>query len=346
MVTLVNTHPTLLDVTKRLDFNGKIDKIAEILNQTNRVLDDAVWIEANQVTAHKTTVRTGLPAPTWRKLYGGIQPTKSTTAQITDSLGMLEAVAEVDAALAELNSNVSEFRFSEELSHIEGMSQEIASKIFNGNEGTTPEAFSGLRMRFNTIAGAPANAENIINAALAANGGSGTNTSVAGICWSMWLVGWGPNTVHCLYPKGSKAGLQMTDLGKVMSENIDGSNGRAFIYRSHYRWDAGLTVRDWRYVVRIANIERSILTKSSTSGADLIDCMSQATDLPPSLDGARFAWYANRSLVSFLRRQITNKVANSTLTMENVGGKPVMMFMGLPVRRCDALAPLEDRIVW
>ena len=343
MATLVNTHPTLLDVTKRLDANGKIDKIAEILNQTNRVLDDAVWIEANQTTAHKTTVRTGLPAPTWRKLYGGIQPTKSTTAQVTDSIGMLEAVAEVDAALAELNSNVSEFRFSEELSHIEGLSQEVASKIFNGNEGTTPEAFTGLRPRFNTIVGA-VNAENIINAELAANGGTGGTGAEVGTCWSMWLVGWGPNTVHCLYPKGSKAGLQMTDLGKVMSENIDGANGRAFIYRSHYRWDAGLTVRDWRYVVRIANIRRQNLTKSSTSGADLIDCMSQATDLPPSLDGARFAWYANRSLMSFLRRQIANKVANSTLTMETVGGKQTMMFMGIPIRRCDALAPLEDRI--
>ena len=112
---------TLVDLVKRQDPDGKIATIAEILNETNEILDDMVWMEGNLPTGHRTTVRTGIPAPTWRKLYGGVQPTKSTTAQVTDNTGMLEAYAEVDKALADLNGNTSEFRLSEDMAHIEGI---------------------------------------------------------------------------------------------------------------------------------------------------------------------------------------------------------------------------------
>ena len=149
MATLSSIHPTLLDVTKRLDPDGKIDTVAEILTQTNEVLSDMVWLEGNLPTGHRTTVRTGLPTPTWRKLYGGVQPTKSTTAQVTDSCGMLEAYAEVDKALADLNGNSAAFRLSEDRAHIEGMNQEFTSTLFYGNESSEPEAFTGFAPRFN-----------------------------------------------------------------------------------------------------------------------------------------------------------------------------------------------------
>lgn len=332
MATLATTHPTLLDVTKRLDPDGKIDTIAEILSQTNEALDDMVWLEGNLPTGHRTTVRTGLPQPTWRKLYGGVQPTKSTTAQITDSCGMLEAYAEVDKALADLNGNTAAFRLSEEKAHIEGINQELASTLFYGNEGSEPEAFTGFAPRFNSLAAA--NAENIINA-----GGSGVDNN------SIYLVCWGPNTVHGIYPKGSMAGLKMEDKGQVTIENVDGSGGRMEAYRTHYRWDCGLTVRDWRYVVRIANIDLSDLTKNASAGADLIDLMTQAVERIPTLSMGRPAFYMSRTLRTFLRRQIVNKVAASTLTMEQVGGKLVTMFDGIPVRRVDTLAGNEARVV-
>ena len=121
MAASASTHPTLVDLVKRQDPDGKIATIAEILNETNEILDDMVWMEGNLPTGHRTTVRTGIPAPTWRKLYGGVQPTKSTTAQVTDNTGMLEAYAEVDKALADLNGNTSEFRLSEDMAHIEGI---------------------------------------------------------------------------------------------------------------------------------------------------------------------------------------------------------------------------------
>ncbi|MBU0593357.1 MAG: hypothetical protein KKH74_06415 [Gammaproteobacteria bacterium] len=327
--TLATTHPTLLDLTKRLDPDGKVDTIAEMLSQTNEILDDMVWLEGNLPTGHRTTARTGLPAPTWRKLYGGVQPTKSKTAQVTDACGMLEAYAEVDKALADLNGNTAAFRLSEERAHIEGINQEFASTLLYGNEGTEPEAFTGFAPRFNSLSAE--NADNIIS-----GGSSDTDNN------SIWLVVWGPNTVHGIFPKGSKAGLSMEDKGQVTIENVDGAGGRMEAYRSHYRWDCGLSVRDWRYIVRIPNIELSALTKNASAGADLIDLMTQAIERIPTLSMGRPAFYVPRTIRSFLRRQIVNKVAASTLSMDEVAGKRVLAFDGIPVRRVDALAGNES----
>lgn len=332
MTTLSAIHPTLLDVTKRLDPDGKIDTIAELLAQTNEIIDDMVWLEGNLPTGHRTTVRTGLPTPTWRKLYGGVQPTKSTTAQVTDSCGMLEAYAEVDKALADLNGNTAAFRLSEDRAHVEGMNIEFAQTLFAGNEATEPEAFTGFGPRFNSTSAA--NGENILRSAAPVDGSDNS---------SIYLIVWGANTVHGIYPKGSKAGLAMEDKGQVTVENIDGSGGRMEAYRTHYRWDCGLSVRDWRYVVRI-QIDQEDLLKNASSGPDLIDLMTQACELVPSLSMGRPAFYMNRTVRSFLRRQIMNKVASSTLTMDQVAGKHVVMFDGIPVRRCDQLTNTESAI--
>lgn len=338
MAVLASTHPTLLDVTKRLNPQGQIDTVTEILTQQNEILDDMVWLEGNLPTGHRTTTRTGLPTPTWRKLYGGVQPTKSTTVQVTDACGMLEAYAEVDKALADINGNTAAFRLSENMPHIEGMNQEFASTLFYGNEATKPESFTGFAPRFNDQSAL--NGENILTSA--ATPDSSDNTSI-------WLVVWGPNTVHGIYPKGSIGGLQMRDLGEVTVENAtDGiggavGGGRYQAYRTHYRWDCGLSVRDWRYVVRI-NIDQEDLTKNAASGPDLIDLMTQAVELIPNLSAGRPAFYVNRTVRSFLRRQIMNKVAASTLTMEQVAGKHVTMFDGIPVRRCDSILNTETGI--
>ena len=333
MAVLSTTNPTLADVAKRLDPDGKIAMIVEILNEINEVLDDMPWIEGNLPTGHRSTIRTGIPDPTWRKLYGGVQPSRSTTAQVTDNCGMLENYAESDKALADLNGNTMAFRLTEERPIIEGISEELAKTVFYGNEGTLPESFTGLAPRFNSLSASTSqSADNVID-----GGGSGsTNTSI-------WLVVWGINSVHGIYPKGQKGGLDMKDMGEVTIENVDGAGGRMQAYRSHYKWNCGLSVRDWRYIVRIANIDVTTLTKDAASGADLLDLVAQAFEQVPSLAAGRPAIYCNRTIKSFLRRQQKNS-KNVLISMDQVAGKRVMMLDEVPVRRCDAILNTETAV--
>ena len=333
MGTLSIRNPTLLDLAKASDPDGKIAVIVEILNETNEILADWSFIEGNLPTGHRTTIRSGIPRPTWRKMYGGVQPNKATNVQVTDNTGMLEAYAEVDKALADLNGNTAAFRLSEDRAHIEGMNQEAADTLFYGNEGTEPEAFTGLAPRFNSLTAE--NGDNIIDA-----GGIGVDNR------SIWLIVWGPNTCHGIIPKGSTAGLKVTDKGQVTIEDAsDGSNtGRMEAYRTHYRWDLGLSVRDWRYIVRIANIDASLLTPDAASGADLPDLMFQAMELIPNLSMGRAAFYMSRTNRTFLRRQLSAARSMSTLEVRDVGGTKVTEFQGVSLRRTDVLSADEARV--
>ena len=52
---------TLADWAKRLDPQGKVPTIVELLAQSNPILDDVAYMEGNLPTGHRVTVRTGLP---------------------------------------------------------------------------------------------------------------------------------------------------------------------------------------------------------------------------------------------------------------------------------------------
>lgn len=328
MAALTATHPTLLDVAQTLDPNGGIAEVAEVLTETNPILLDLPFFEGNMPDGHKTSVRTGLPGVTWRKLYGGVQPSKSTVASVRDTSGMLEAYAEIDKALADLNGNSAAWRKQEERPFIEAMNQEMADTLFYGNEGSEPEAFTGLSPRFNLSTAI--NGENVIKA-----DGAGTDNT------SIWLCVWGQTTGHGFYPKGSKAGLSIEDKGQVTIESVDGNGGRMEAYRTHYRWDMGLVVRDWRYFVRVCNIDRSALVKDAASGSDLPDLMFRAMTQIPNLGMGKPVFYMSRNTLSFLRRQLERATRSSTLQSRNVGGIWTESFQDIPIRRCDALAADE-----
>lgn len=335
MTTLGTNSYTLLDVAKRIDPDGKAAQVAEMLSQDNEILDDMPWLEGNLPTGHRVTVRTGLPDAAWRKLNQGVPRSKSTVAQIDEACAMLEAWSDVDKDLAELNGLESDFRLTESSAFIESINQKMASTVFYGNSVSVPESFLGLAPRFDdvpTTAGGAENKDNVIDA-----GGTGTDNT------SIWLIGWGPKTVHGIYPKASRAGLFHEDLGL---DTVLDSNGNPYrAYRDHYQWKCGLALRDWRYVVRIANIDVSDLTSDAATGAKIINLMTQALERIHSLNGVRPAFYMNRTIRSILRQQQIAAVKNSTLTVEDLYGKRVLMASEVPCRRTDALINTEARVV-
>ncbi len=338
MAVTNSNNPTLLDLAKLTGPTGAIMDVVEILHETSEMLTDMTWQEGNLATGHRESVRTGIPAPTWRKIGGGVQPNKSTTAQITFDTGMLEAYAEVDQALADLNGNTPAFRLKEDSAFIEGMNQEIQDTLIFGNSTTEPEAFTGFAPYYNSLStgsSAVASSDNVID-----GGGSGSDNA------SIWLVIWAPTTIFGITPKGSQAGLKMTDKGIVTIQDAsNGSNsGRMEAYMTHYKWDAGLVIRDWRYAVRIANIDKSLLLKDAASGPDLPDLMFQALDLIPNLNRGRAAFYMARDLRTWVRRQQAAAVSGSTLEIGNVGGVRTLFFQEVPMRRVDALSADESAV--
>ena len=334
MATLATTALTLADWAKRIDPDGRVPIVAELLSQSNEILEDAVFMEGNLPTGHRVVIRTGLPTVYWRAINQGIPTSKSTTAQVDESVGMLESYSEVDKDLADLNGNTSQFRLSEDSAFLEAMNQAQASTMFYGNPGTDPKQYLGLAPRYSAISGA-GNSQNIIDA-----GGTSTNNT------SIYLVVWGDNTVFCPFPKGSTAGLMHEDLG--LNTVWDSNGGRYQAYRTHYQWKNGLVVKDWRYVVRICNINTANLVAQS-SAADLISLLSRSLDRIPNFCMGRPVFYMNRTVYSMLRIQALNK-SNYALSIEKGltqfgSATSWLSFNGVPIRRVDQLLNTEARVV-
>ena len=316
---------TLLDVAKRLDPNGNAATIVELLNQNNEMLMDIPYVEGNLPTGHRITQRVGLPDVYFRKLNQGVPTSKSRTVQVDEACGLLEARGSIDVELAKLNGNSAAYRMQENMAFIEAMNETMLETVFYGDTSINPERFLGLSTRYSSTSAE--NGQNIIS-------GSGASNLA-----SVWLVGWSPTTIHGIYPKGTTAGIEHKDLGE--GDEFDGSNNRYRAYMDQYIWRNGIAVRDWRYAVRIANIDTSALTKNAASGADLLDLMVRALERIQSVSGVTPRFYANRTIRSFLRRQTLNKTTN-TLTFDTVGGKPVVSFCDVPVRVVDRLTNAES----
>lgn len=347
MATLAAQYLTLADWARRVEDDGKVALIVDLLSQANEMMDDMLWTECNETTTHKTTVRTGLPTGTWRNLYQGVQPTKSTTAQIKEATGNLEAYSQIDKDLADLNGNTAEFRLSEDQPFFEGMTQQAQGALLYSSSLATPNQIMGFTPRYSTLETSVAqSANNVLDM-----GGTGSTNA------SIWIVMWGANTCHGLFPKGKTAGLQHFDLGEVMIQNSDGSKYQA--YNSRFKWEMGLCVRDWRYVVRLANIDVTLL--NGVNAANLINGVIRALRRFPTaprtaapvqdatkpsgvLGGGRMAIYCNRTISTYFDLQALNKT-NVLLQMDQWDGKPVTTFRGIPIRTVDQLLSTEARVV-
>jgi len=331
-MALLNANAaTMADIAKRMDPDGKIAAVVELLSQTNEMLDDMLWVEGNLPTGHRTTIRTGLPTVAWRLLNQGVQPSKSTTAQVDEGCGILEAWSEVDVELAKLNGNSAAFRLSEGMAFIEAMNQEMQQTVIYGNSGLASEEFNGLAVRYSSLSAT--SGQNIISGS-----GAGSDNS------SIWLVSWGAQTVHGIYPKGSQAGLSHSDHGEVTVETTAGVAGtRMRAFQDQWTWKCGVALRDWRHVVRIPNIDISNLVAKS-SAADLIELMIKAIHRLPNRMG-KPVFYMNRTCFQMLDIQRRDDViTGGGLVYNEVDGKIVPSFRGIPIKIVDALTETEAAV--
>ncbi len=321
---------TMADFLKGLTPDGKVAQTVEALNEVNEFMPDVMWKEGNLLTGHMHSVRSGLPAATWRRLNYGVQQTKSRKVQVTDACGMLEMVSAVDERLVNLGGNEAEVRWDEDLASMEGLAQDATTAFFYSNEATDPEQITGLTPRYSALSGAE-NSTNIINA-----GGTGSDNT------SIWLVGWGVNKVFGIYPKGSPMGLRHYNQGKVELTDADG--GTYMGYKSRFYWDLGVAVADWRYAVRICNIDISLLVADKgtvSSGADLIAFMIRALHKIPNLKNCKPVFYMNEDILTYLDLQTYKQTNMNVKYTENPHGEWVWSFRGVPIRQVDKLVNTE-----
>lgn len=346
---------TLADITARMDPDGKLAMIGEWLSQSNEVLDDMLWTEGNLPDGERTTVRVGLPTVSARGLNQGVDPSKSRVASIKEGSAMFEGQSDMDRQAAMESGNPDRYRLTEATAFYEAMNQAQATTLFYGNAAASPAEYTGFAPRFNSLSGSTA--DQIIDA-----GGTGTDNA------SIWLVVWDQQGAKGIYPKGSKAGIThinvtqgtgTADDGYEIGHYVTDPEGKRFLAVSdNFIWKCGLSVKDPRRIVRIANIDKSLLTPDYSTGAQLEMLMVEALERIEGLSGvsydnkaidggqsARAAFYMPRTIRSNFRKQMVNNTNNGNFSYETIGGKRTLTFGEVPVRRVDALKADEARVV-
>lgn len=341
---------SLIDLTSRTDPMGKQAYIAEMLSQANELFDDLPYIEGNEVGGHEFVFRTSIPAGAWRQYNQGVPYSKSTTAKARVGVGSLEDYSQVDRMLAEDSGDIDAFREKEDVAFLEGMGQTMAQTYFYGNTAATPAEFMGFSPFYNTLSTASAlNAANVMN-------GGGTGSSNL----SIWLICWGERTIYAIYPRGSKAGLAMEDKGDTVP-GYDSAGNRFEAYTSWFRHQAGLCPQDWRYGVRLANVDVTNAGLAGPNAFDIFAGMAQMVLLPPTMGkkqsgitrvdapndpspGIRPVFYTNRTGRHWMDVQ-SIRDRNVLLSATDYAGNPVDVYRGIPIRCVDQLLTTEAQVV-
>ncbi|MDE2233449.1 MAG: hypothetical protein KGJ90_05060 [Patescibacteria group bacterium] len=347
-----NVLLNIADYIRRANPDGAIADIAEMLAQCNEVLKDMIWQEANEPMGHKVTLRAALPQGTWRGANQGVASSKSLTSQVTFGMGELVGYSIVDKSIADLWGQSAKIRMGEDMAFIEGMSQQVASAVFYSNESINPKQFTGLAPNYNTVTVTTAkSAANVIDC-----GGTGSANA------SIWLSGWGDNSVYGIYPRGSQAGLIYENKGDIVPA-YDSTGARFEAYQSYFVWKLGLAIKNWQYNVRLGNIDTTTAAGGlwSSTPPDLFVYLARAVTKLPTASrrlsnitevdaplepraGINPALYCNRSVRAALDVQaIRDK--NVLIRFTEYAGAPTEMFRDVPIRVCDVLTNSEARIV-
>jgi hypothetical protein len=322
MGTLTINRMTIAEVMKRLDPDGNLAEIAEVLQEENDILQDAPWMPSNAVWANKTTRRASEPAGTWRKFNQGVAKSRSETVEVLDTIGLLEDRSEIDVEIINSFPDKEKARSDEDKSFVTGLSKEMAATMIYGDGVDDPEEFTGLAPRLDAL---NSSLYNVV-------GTGGTASDLT----SIYVVNWGRDC-YMGYPPGTQAGLEMINMG--IESVLDASSNPFLAYVTVFKWRAGLIVRDHKCIGRVCNIEDA--GASNTFNEDtLIDL------LPRMRTGPGTRMYVNKTVISQMWKRLKDKTNVYLTPGEGLdAGGPVMRFNGIPVRQVDQILITESAVV-
>lgn len=338
--------PTMMDFALRTTRDGKTPRIAELLSQTNYLFEDMPIKEANEKRSHRFWFRTSIPAGYWTSYYQGTPYSKSTVAESTVGMGMLTDRNQVDRRLATHEDDWKGFRAKEDEAFLMGMGQTITGTVAYGNSAVNASSFMGLTGFYNTLNPLAQNSRNVLD-----GGGRGSSNT------SLWLVCWSDD-FHGIAPRASAAGINYRDY----SDTRDGYDqfGNVFpAYTSEFEIATGLVPADWRWGVRLCNLDVTSAGLAGPNAPDLFTIMddmlqllpftppgptgNNKTDARTDMPNFRAVWYCNRTLRHFMNVQrMRNR--NVLLSLQDYDGRSTDDYRGYPIKTVDQFVNFESTV--
>jgi hypothetical protein len=323
---------TLRDLAVANGIKGN-DPIVEMLSKSTPMITDMAFRNGNQTDGHLFRVRAGLPGVNWRAINEGVTATRSTTKMVRETCALLEAVSEIDKVLVDFEDDQALFRLQEANSFIQSMGQRFSREIWYGNIGVDPKGITGLSKRYADLGGLKS--KYIIDC-----GGTGTDNA------SIWLVIHSTEAFFGIVPKNGRVGLEHTASGVIDLEDED--NGGTFEgYRDRFKWQVGICLKDYRQVVRAANIDVTLLPTYGTGSdqsAHLLEIVNSMTNRVQDLNAGRAVFYMNRTVKEHWEKQLllSHYIEKN---IDQATGAITTSYKGIPIHIDDSLLDTEERVV-
>jgi len=327
-----------LMLAAKMSHNNEIIDVAEVLNETNDIIADAIVQQGNDITSHVAARRTALPAASWIKIGEGWNATVGRLQQVRETIGQLKARYQCPQDVMRIQPNPGKFRSQQERTYIESMGQEFANTMVAGSiAGEPPEEFDGFMARYPTLS---TNTATYVISNGATLGGGATLTSI-------WFVQWRAGGVYLIYPRNATGGgIKKEDKGLVYTLSdtsaaapaIEYQNKQLWAYITEFSWDVGLCIEDTRCVKRLADISTLAATDTNTLDEDKIIQIRNNFKTPGTI-----SMYCNETIFTQLQILAKDKM-NVNYSPDSPFGKPQMYFLDMPVRRLDAI-PTNEALV-
>lgn len=320
MATIVQNRDYTISGIMAAFHEGKLLPMANVLEESNAIIQDIVWGEADEFFKQRTVTVTALPTVRRRRINQSVATSVGAWETADHVLEMLEQFSRIDEKLLRSKSDQGAFRMQQATLYIEAMAQQFADDLIYGNNTTNPEQMTGLAPRMGTI-----NSKFVLSA-----GGSGADLT------SLYAIQWGRGMIWCAYPKGGKGMISHEDRGRQLENTADGTYRD--VYVDKFTMEGGLVVENPRCMARLANIE----TTGQTNLFDYEKIIDFKVSMPKEGQGAIL--YANRTLYAQIKKAALAKT-NAYYTYDNVFGTGMMPVVdGSPVRLVDSILDTENAI--
>lgn len=315
----INDYHTLVEMAKRTDPQGNSAELINILAESNPMLEEAHWEQANDLNSHEFTQVIELPSGDFGRINKGIAYSAGRTKQVVEPICEITDAYCVDDRLLKMAPSPQEYLAKEAALHVEGLGQTAHQTLLYGNRGTNPDAINGFMTRYNSLS----QTDSVIN-----GGGSGADLS------SILVVNWGRDSAYLAYPR--EFGNFLTEKGPS-DQWIQPTSGTGY-WGKIITWSIrmGLCIANPKNVQRICNLEN---TGSSNIFSD--DDLITALNKMDRTDNAVI--YVNRSIYTQMQIAFKSR-ANVNFTMQEAWGRPIMHFMGIPIKKLDKMMTTETAV--
>lgn len=323
MATIAQNVLTILEQAKR-QYNGEVQKIAEILDEINEIFASMWAREANDKHSHVVTVRGALPTINPRGPNEGADSNVSKVRQIREGMMILDSFVQIDQLILGPEKNKEEFVMTEIKAHLEATMQAFGKNFVYGNMADDPRTINGLATRYGALALA-----NVYGGGKA--GGNGT---------SVWMVETGPDAAYLVYPQNSTAGIKRDSHG--WQTLYDGSGKPFRGWEEQVQLGIGLAIADDTCVQRLANVDPA----GGTNGLDGTGKINNLVKMRNNLRrmGKQAVIFMNRTTKAQADIWALDK-GNAYFTMETLqNGSVQTRFQGIPIRMLEQIADTEAQV--